>query len=184
MAPNGSLSHRALTLTMKTCLKGKEDPGGNRGISDSGSPPWHPDFLSFIMFFCSRMALRSPLLPSSLPGEPHGVADSSVIEHMKTFSSCLLSYRCGRQSAPLRRREFCCHTGQASLISLTLSLSPLPPTHPLHPPSTFSQAWSSPGDPSHLRRWWPDPCSGTTGRRQTAAPWRATTWGSTSRHTG
>lgn len=49
---------------------------------------------------------------------------------------------------------------------------------------TLCQAWSSPGGRSHLRRWWQGLCSGTTGRQQTAALWRDTTWECTSLHTG
>lgn len=57
---------------------------------------------------------------------------------------------------------------------------------PLHPLlfCTLSQAWSSPGAQSHLRRWWQGLCSGTTGRQPTAAPWRDTMWECTSPHTG
>lgn len=54
---------------------------------------------------------------------------------------------------------------------------------PLHSPN-LSQVWSSPGGRSHLRRWWQGLCSGTTGRQQTAALWRDTTWECTSQHTG
>lgn len=55
--------------------------------------------------------------------------------------------------------------------------------HSIHFP-TFSQAWSFPGDRSHLRRWWQGRCWGTTGRQQTAALWRDTMWECTSQHTG